>query len=199
MKYFKLKYFYANDFKEAYYGFTVKFIPPLEVEKFTFTTSVVGFNKDISQQATFILDKSVKIFDFDFILSSDGVVIGSADFCDILAKYEKGFTFIEIFGFLYNGKPIAKKYKIIHIGYSLDALDYFNSSYHGKLINLEIIKKNQEPLLIKTILNLVIDSNKVNHKNFFFLKNTTIRNPIISNKLKIALEQKGLKLEYEEL
>lgn len=197
MKYYKLKYFYNIDLKEAYHGFTVKFIPPLEVEKFTFTTSLLDLN--VNQKATFILDKSITSFNFDIVSSSDGIVIGSVDFCNILAEYEKNFTFIEIFGFFHNGKPIAKKYKIIHIGYSLDALDYFNSSYNGKMINLERIKKNQDPLLIKTILKLIIDNNKVNNKHFFFLKNTTIRNPIISNELKIAFDQKGLKLEYEEL
>lgn len=125
--------------------------------------------------------------------------MGSDDFCRILSKFEPSFNFINVLGKYHNGKPVEKKYKAINVGGYLDAIDYRESDYNGKFLVLSRISKNKSIPLIKEIKKLIINKDVAEETHFFFLDNTTLFNPIISEELKKSLEISNLHLEYKKL
>lgn len=193
MKFYRLNYFTSNRL-ENYLGFTVDFNQLVGVDNYLFNTTPLSESIDLSNlSAQFHLDKSVKKFKYDFFKSSDNIIIGSLEFCEIIKSYESDFTFIPIKGFYANKNRIEKEFYIIHIGYELDCFDYYNSEYYGKTISLKRLQQGKKPHLIKTIQKLQLTKTN-NH--FFFVDNIIHFEPIITHDL--AFRIKHLCLEIKE-
>lgn len=188
----KLNYFTPSQI-EHYLGFTVTFNQPVDTENYLFITTPLSKRINLSSlKAEFHLDNSVAKFDYDFFKSSDGMVIGSGEFCDILKKYEPEFNYIPIDGFYSHGEKIEKTFFIIHVGYKLDCFDYYNSEYHGKSLAINRLQNSQEPYLVNTTQQISLIH--VNH-HFFFVRNIIYFEPIITSDLADDIKQLCVSIE----
>lgn len=177
MDYYLLHNFYPND-NEQFTGFTI--------------------NVD-NAEPHFILDKSVKIFDFDFFKSMDNYFIGSGELCEVLIRYNPTIRLIPCKGLFANHHPLAKPYFIIDYSQTLDAMDYQYSEYSGKPLALARLANGETPPLIRSIKKLLVKQELDKDLHYFFVKNTLLLQPVISQTLLDALLTTPLKIAVEKI
>lgn len=203
MKYYLLKDFYPDEVIEQYHLFTIDFSRELSRENYLLNKNKLDDSELQGLFAKFYLDKSVKIFDYDFMTSIDGLVVGSKKLCNIIKKYDtdNSIRFIECFGYYHNGKKIDNDYYIIHSNTNYDFFDYEKSEYGGKKIALNRINNKTMPNLIRIRQQdkIFIKQNSDLIIHYFFLKNILLLNPIISEILLFELLNAGCKMYYQEI
>jgi len=206
MKYFLLHHQYPDELSSLHHqgpyewvnGGDVEFTPKL------FDYYYSGQPVDLYNQAVRVeLHKSVKRLHVDFFHTMSGAFFASEGLMILLKSYQNDLQIIPADVCYGHGKckSAEKKYFLIHADYKLPCFDYQKSEYAGKAMHLKNLDDGRRPdsFLVKGVTSVAIDEKIAENNNYFFLKNVLVLDPIVSEPLATAMQERKLNVRLEPL
>ena len=206
MKYFVLHYHYSGDHDGIYHqgpyedvgGGDVQFPPPLPDYYYS------GKPVDLCNRSIRVeMSKSVKRLCVDFFSTMAGCFFASEKLTALLKFYQNDLQIIPAdvcYGYG-KRKSVEKPFFLIHADHELQCFDYEKSDYADKAVCLERLASGQSPDIswADEVTSVVIDEKQAAGNNYFFLKNTLVIPPIISEPLANVIQEEKLNVRLQLL
>jgi len=171
----------------------VLFTPPLEdyyqVGRFLQT-------KDLIVDLT--MDKKVRSLKSDFFLTGCGSFFVSDQLKAVFGKFEVDLEFVPAVVKYHSGKPVEKRYYLIHANSKVPCFDYRDSEYAGKSLVLSKIQSGElsPDYNVRGITRLCINEVKARSLDFFFIQGAIWIDPIVSENLVREVQDKKLCVRF---